>query len=538
MRWFKKIVRAILCLIPVFSIFFLVNGNSYSLEYSYKGIPWTNSPLPDDSCLTLDLNGKYVFDSTGTCGDGHTTVASSRFSIYFMGDAYNSSLLEGLDIKSSQSYLIFDNNGDYTNVLPIFTRPYSSSLDHTVGVTVVPEFYSLHVFNDSFLDPLFISFNSPFGTKNLPNFNLNSVPYPPQANSVLTCRTVGVAYSGSSQWNNANGARCPGVWNLREYVDDQILNYPYSSDGFYRYSSAISVDGTSYSNTFSFTDLFNFNIDKFSLLKLPLADMDSGYFYDYNNIYYGRSFDFNGSFQFDGNFQWHSDIEQTGTFAVYLDGLDRDSGEVVGDVFDCVANNTVVDGYNLLQYSCSGTLSYNYLYLNPTLIIANNFDDNNLDGYDYVWVTDDNWRFYTSYVVTDDDNTPGGSFNEHLTGGGSIPGDANDLIPGATVDDFFASLVHLFNFDFINPFAGIFNLFSDQTACASIPTIASMLNSSETQVCPWFTSNIRSIVTPVLGLSSMMLLVGFIVRWLGSSSGNLFEDSRHETVNSSGRSQK
>lgn len=77
-------------------------------------------------------------------------------------------------------------------------------------------------------------------------------------------------------------------------------------------------------------------------------------------------------------------------------------------------------------------------------------------------------------------------------------------------------------------------MFSDNNSCASIPTISSMIHSDESQVCPWFDSSIRNIVTPVLGLSSMMLVFGFAVRWLGSSSGNLFEDSSNEEVSNQG----
>ena len=68
-------------------------------------------------------------------------------------------------------------------------------------------------------------------------------------------------------------------------------------------------------------------------------------------------------------------------------------------------------------------------------------------------------------------------------------------------------------------------MFSDQSTCANIPTLAGMLHSNETQVCPWFSAETRAIVTPVIGLSSMMLLFGFVVRWLGSGSGNFVEDA-------------
>lgn len=92
-------------------------------------------------------------------------------------------------------------------------------------------------------------------------------------------------------------------------------------------------------------------------------------------------------------------------------------------------------------------------------------------------------------------------------------------------DSSFNSLTNLFNFNFLNPFAPLFFLFTDNSQCVSIPIIAGLLNSEETTYCPWFSSDVRNIVTPVVGLSSTMLLFGFLVRWLGARSGNLFEDS-------------
>ena len=91
-------------------------------------------------------------------------------------------------------------------------------------------------------------------------------------------------------------------------------------------------------------------------------------------------------------------------------------------------------------------------------------------------------------------------------------------------DSYDSALSNLFNFNFINPFSPIFNLFTDSSQCANIPIIAGMLGSTETTYCPWFSSTTRSILTPVLGLSATMLVFGFLVRWLSSSSGNMFED--------------
>lgn len=87
----------------------------------------------------------------------------------------------------------------------------------------------------------------------------------------------------------------------------------------------------------------------------------------------------------------------------------------------------------------------------------------------------------------------------------------------------------IFNFNILNPFAGLWELFSPPTTCANIPIISGWLNSPSTSYCSWFPSSIRSVLTPVFGLSSMMLLFGFIVRWLSSSSGKAIELGWHST---------
>ena len=135
------------------------------------------------------------------------------------------------------------------------------------------------------------------------------------------------------------------------------------------------------------------------------------------------------------------------------------------------------------------------------------------------------------YVITDNNDSPGGDASISPSGLSisSAPGSSSTY--GDSYND---SLSSLFSFNFLNPFVPIFNLFTDNSSCVSIPIIAGMLNSSETTYCPWFSSDVRNILTPVLGISSMMLLFGFLVRWLGSSSGNFFEDSKTEEVSNQG----
>lgn len=81
----------------------------------------------------------------------------------------------------------------------------------------------------------------------------------------------------------------------------------------------------------------------------------------------------------------------------------------------------------------------------------------------------------------------------------------------------------LFTFNVLNPFIGIFDMFLPSSNCASIPTLARLLHLDNSTVCSWFPNDVRNIVTPVVSLSSSMLLFGFIVRWLdkGNLSGGI-----------------
>lgn len=80
----------------------------------------------------------------------------------------------------------------------------------------------------------------------------------------------------------------------------------------------------------------------------------------------------------------------------------------------------------------------------------------------------------------------------------------------------------IFNFNILNPFAPIFNLFSPNQ-CVNIPVLSGMIGSEDTQYCSWFPPSTRSILTPAFGIVSIMLLFGFVVRWLGGSNVTLFK---------------
>lgn len=82
------------------------------------------------------------------------------------------------------------------------------------------------------------------------------------------------------------------------------------------------------------------------------------------------------------------------------------------------------------------------------------------------------------------------------------------------------------NFQLFNPFASLFSLFVPSDGCVQIPTLAGWLHSESSTVCSWWSPSVRNVLTPVFGISSMMLLFGFIVRWLNGSSEPI--DGIHE----------
>lgn len=192
-----------------------------------------------------------------------------------------------------------------------------------------------------------------------------------------------------------------------------------------------------------------------------------------------------------------------------------------------VRSNELWQDYLGINVHCSYTAPSDLYYVNARVLLSGSNSNFKLLDYDY-----NGLYFSGSYLITNGDDTWSGQYANRQPTGDNLeeaPG-YHQLYgydnPGGCVEgDFFCDLSNLFNFNFINPFAPIFNLFTDQNSCAQIPTLAGMLHSVETQVCPWFDSTTRNIVTPVLGLSSMMLLFGFAVRWLGSRSGNFIEDS-------------
>lgn len=81
----------------------------------------------------------------------------------------------------------------------------------------------------------------------------------------------------------------------------------------------------------------------------------------------------------------------------------------------------------------------------------------------------------------------------------------------------FMSWFNVFTFGFTFPFTNLFNAFTD-SQCVDIPIIAGMLHANSNHYCSWWSSDVRSVVTPVFSLASIMLLFGFLISWLRSDS--------------------
>lgn len=198
------------------------------------------------------------------------------------------------------------------------------------------------------------------------------------------------------------------------------------------------------------------------------------------------------------------------------------------------------DGYGLrLTWSCSWVSPYSP----PDNAVAFNFYITQPQYPSRLWSvvadTSSDFTFDISfftdslYVVTDYDDTLGSSIGSSDTGSNTdiAPGSVASQIPGSGLEpDYDLSLTNMFGFNFLNPFAPLFQMFGDNSQCASIPILAGMLHADNSTYCPWFDSSVRNVLTPVLSFASVMLIFGFAVRWLGASSGNFFEDSKDETL--------
>ena len=336
--------------------------------------------------------------------------------------------------------------------------------------------------------------------------------------SFAMCQLYGHKYADSTaptyNWN--------GVWLSQGGVSPHSFKpYWYKFDGIYLKNSAVDTQsGVHYDHRLYSSDLFGVAPGKFRRLVLPLSvNVET-----VGAIPAGTSLEVKGAITFPGvapgsGFSFASDFFTSGQVRAYFDGDGAGS-----DYADCTLTtrsygDTSGGVSTQIEYSCPIVTSSVNQYYSMSFEIAN------FGSSGYVWDTDSDWFWSGMYLVTNYDETWAGdlSMDIHASNSDDIPGSATTMFDSDNAD-WFSSLTNLFNFSIANPFAPIFQMFTDNSDCASIPIIAGMLGSEETTYCPWFDSTTRNVLSPVLGLSSIMLLFGFFVRWLGSSSGNMFED--------------
>ena len=513
-------------LLVLFIIFGLSLGVSLdvkALKHSYTGISIASWYLP--TTIYDSSSGKYVFDFSNYDHDNNKFLSSRGFGLGVQGslwnDYYSSSFVDYEDLFDDFSY-------SYSQV----KCDLSGSLDNCVFDTYPDTMFGGSSRQDVSGGEVSLSASfipAEFQEYFVRGVNMNYYNY--FSKDVYSQYSNGYAFASYLECSIFyNGVSCPGIWNLNDFVDTQVKPFTYTSAGFYRSNSAVDTNsGITYSYTFSPSDLFGNKITSISQLYIPFGTTDD-YYLNSENLFEGRQFEYKGVFDFDEDFSLSSIVN---TFNLSVNYISADTGENEYFTTPCRVNKVVVEFDDLyqLEYSCSFQLPENMLAMSPYLeIMGGSQSCSSNSCYQSVWTTNGSWRFGSMFVVTDNDETSGYNFNEDIGeyGGGVVLGSDQDIINNHSNSDnadFFESLKNLFGFIFVNPFAPLFNLFSDNNSCAQIPTLASMLHSQETQVCPWFDSTTRNIVTPVLGISSMMLVFGFAVRWLGARSGNFVEDS-------------
>lgn len=517
-------------LLSVFAIIFGCSLNVYSdtsaLRYEYAGISFRRYEVPE--LVYNSSTNKYEVGQYDPSNSISVGSFGGMFQLTASGGAYQSEY-DNLSMKKDTAFmsLVYDSSIGKC----VYNDSVYDSINYSIGLNnMLPWNNSGNILDIQnrtvFTNPDWLSSSdinsdygcylpSRFGSSEKPDFDTTSLPS--GNNAVLAC-------------DKGNGLTCGHLEFIGNIYNNNLSPFWFSADGFYIHNSVVSSDGVTYSNSFSFYDMFNGGsaskayIPTFSRLAIPFA---SDYFLDSSNLTANRQIEFSGAFEFDGSFAWNPNINDNGSYwRVETFAFSANTGQDVSWNFDCTANVLAVgDNKTQVAYSCPTTLPDDLVFLDAYMVI----DGNN----DYVWETDDEWRFYYNYYTTDNDTTSGGSFNTNILGQQSnIIGSAQDNVPsddGVYPSEYFDQLTNLFNFSVFNPFAPIFNLFTNGNSCASIPIIAGMLHAESSQYCSWFPSSVRNVLTPVFSIVSVMLIFGFFVHWLGSSSGNLFEDAGSHT---------
>lgn len=325
----------------------------------------------------------------------------------------------------------------------------------------------------------------------------------------------------------------PSSWD-RDIVSCLDVSSRTNWSGFFQ-NDLDTSNGLYVESKFDFSDIFGFGSNgtfpnTIYSFSIPLGTPSQSVV---DSISPGFTFDFSGEFVFD------------------FDDLSNSPGLSSNTDVDLRVNYFSRTGGDSVPYDCSSFVGQDdpsdpssvwYLKFDCPVSMPSDFTSDFLPyfvldvGLDYL-SSNTKLRSLTfdsvSVVTNNDDSLPP---SDDVWGDPGVYGLDPDQAPGSAKRDPYEdiksdginwtrSLIDLFQFNVLNPFAGIFDLFNNQDACVNIPIIAGMLHAENSTVCPWFDSSVRAIATPVLGLASVMLLLGFFIRWLSGSSGNMFIDN-------------
>lgn len=145
----------------------------------------------------------------------------------------------------------------------------------------------------------------------------------------------------------------------------------------------------------------------------------------------------------------------------------------------------------------------------------------------YIAYSQDLWidsyqKMFSDYITPSDDDAfavLSGLANKTSSSNTFKTSGWNDIVVSNPAQSWWGNIFNLSAIVF--PFHAFFSGFSDNS-CVAIPVIGGMLGlGSNQQYCSWWSSGIRTILTPVFSLSAIMLIFGFIMNWLRSSDGGL-----------------
>lgn len=485
MKLIKKILRIIAIILPAYCIFFMpvsTYAKTYEIDsFSQHSYSVYTPNGTGDRLANLNLAPTiWVNDKTG--------IEPRR--VAYLNSHYNA------------GHCIYQ-SGSFSNSV------YTTTNSFTWGSSFIPDdsrFYS-------YIDDVdakcrsFASYGASFGSSTVPQFLDSSVPFDQSIN----------------------------IASLRTKDTHILYNFMYSNLYF---SSSRTVDGQVKIGKFYPSDLLNLGSN-----SIDTWSRDSDYKYYANRITrFSFPLNFNSTLEMTdtshniiiSGFIYNNDMLHQNTPGVFIDStfIDPSTYSPISSTTTCIVNTFPT----AWAFACSIPVPIStYFYGFNFIVSGGAYDDYStliLPGSHNT----DSTELYVSFdaftITINGDNTEGGNGGYRQLG--SYPNVSPGTPEGENSTDWFTSLSDQFKFTVLNPFAPIFDLFTAGDRCVQIPTIAGMLHAPDDEYCPWFDATTRNIVTPVVAISSVMLVFGFVVRWLGSDSGNMFADGPNQRISIKG----